>query len=142
MTDNLLLDHITPTRTSSTSVVGESLEEICLNNGINPRKIKQKGQEVTDLELFFNGFSNLSTLRNILIILQLIFTPKFIKNVISYFPNLTKLVVFGSELTDLDKMEYCFQLTELWLCETCLNKIPDLSKCLNIEAGLCINTKN
>ena len=66
MTDNLLLDHISPTRTSSSSVVGESLEEICLNNGINPRKIKQKGLEVTDLELFFNGFSNLSTLRNIL----------------------------------------------------------------------------
>ena len=65
MTENLLLDHISPTRTSSSSVVGESLEEICLNNGINPSKIKQKGKEVTDLELFFNGFSNLSTLRNI-----------------------------------------------------------------------------
>ena len=66
MTENLLLDHISPTRTSSSSVVDESLEEICLNNGINPSKIKQKGKEVTDLELFFNGFSNLSTLRNIL----------------------------------------------------------------------------
>ena len=65
MTENLLLDHISPTRTSSSSVVGESLEEICLNNGINPSKIKQKGKEVTDLELFFNGFSNLSTLRYI-----------------------------------------------------------------------------
>ena len=48
-------------------------------------------------------------------------------------------MVFGSELTDLDQMEYCFQLTELWLCETCLNRIPDLSKCLNIEASLYIN---
>ena len=65
MTENLLLDHISPTRTSSSSVVGESLEEICLNNGINPSKIKQKGKEVTDLELFFNGFSNLSTLRDV-----------------------------------------------------------------------------
>ena len=56
MTDNLLLDHISPTRTSSSSVVDESLEEICLNNGINPSKIKQKGLLIEQIQVFRQRF--------------------------------------------------------------------------------------
>ena len=63
MTDNLLLDHISPTRTSSSSVVGESLEEICLNNGINPRKIKQKGLEVRVVKSSQNSIALFAKLR-------------------------------------------------------------------------------
>ena len=51
----------------------------------------------------------------------------------SYFPNLTKLVIIGSELSDLTKIEFCYQLTELWLCEAGLQTIPDLSDCSNIQ---------
>ena len=51
----------------------------------------------------------------------------------SYFPNLTKLVVIGSELDGLTKVEFCYQLTELWLCEAGLQSVPDLSDCSNLQ---------
>ena len=41
--------------------------------------------------------------------------------------------MFGSDLKGLTKIDYCFQLTELWLCETGLEKVPDFSECLNIQ---------
>lgn len=51
----------------------------------------------------------------------------------SYFPNLTKLVIIGSELESLTKVEFCYQLTELWLCEAGLQNVPDLSDCSNLQ---------
>ena len=42
-------------------------------------------------------------------------------------------MIIGSELDGLTKIEFCYQLTELWLCETGLQTVPDLSDCPNIQ---------
>ena len=42
-------------------------------------------------------------------------------------------MIIGSELNGLEKVEHCYQLTELWLCEAGLQKVPDLSDCSNLQ---------
>lgn len=65
------------------------------------------------LELFFNGFVELHTLKN--------------------FPNITKLILFGSDLSALFRVDFGEHLTELWLSETNLKRVPDLSICPNLK---------
>ena len=72
-----------------------------------------EGPKVKSLELFFNGFLELHCMKK--------------------FPNITKLVLFGSDLSALFRVDFGSLLTELWLCEANLKRIPDLTECPGIE---------
>ena len=86
----------------------------CLRtNGINIKKLPTEAPKVTSLELFFNGFVDLHCLKK--------------------FAKIEKLVLFGSDLSALFRVDFGCCLTELWLCETKLKRIPDLTACPLIE---------
>jgi len=89
------------------------LNEICITNGINIKKFDTEAPKVTSLELFFNGFVDLHCLKK--------------------FPQITNLVIFGSDLSALFRVDFGACLVELWLCETKLKRIPDLTACPHIE---------
>ena len=56
---------LSSTHISQPEYASDTLEEVCSTNGINPHKISSEGRKIKILELFFNGFKNLNTLRSV-----------------------------------------------------------------------------
>ncbi|XP_005098353.1 leucine-rich repeat-containing protein 9 [Aplysia californica] len=90
----------------------EILREVCLNNGINHKKLKVEGPEARTLEMFFSGFPRLIGMH--------------------HFPNLTTLTVIGQSVSRLEGLNALPLLEELWVAECQLTKIDGLQKCKNL----------
>ncbi|CAL1540956.1 unnamed protein product [Lymnaea stagnalis] len=90
----------------------EILREVCLNNGINYKKLYLEGPETTVLEMFFSGYPRLIGMH--------------------HFPNLTTLTVIGQSVSRLEGLTDLPYLDELWVAECQLTKIEGLEKCKSL----------
>ncbi|KAM8921171.1 leucine-rich repeat-containing protein 9 [Pelodytes ibericus] len=91
----------------------EIIKELCKSNGLTFEKIKQDGPATKTLEIFFFGY------------------PKMVG--LSYFPNLTILILVGQKIQRIDGLESCQLLQELWITECHLTKIEELYHCVNLK---------
>ncbi|KAH9489094.1 Leucine-rich repeat-containing protein 9 [Bulinus truncatus] len=87
----------------------EILREVCLNNGINFKKLYVEGPQTFVLEMFFSGYPRLIGMH--------------------HFPNLTTLTVIGQSVSHLEGLSDLLTLDELWVAECQLTKIEGLEKC-------------
>lgn len=87
----------------------EQLQDLCGFNGVACNRLEEEGENVLELEMFFTGFSTISSLQ--------------------HFPNLRKLVVMHQSITRIQGLETLILLEELWLCECKITKIENLRKC-------------
>ncbi|KAK0052192.1 leucine-rich repeat-containing protein 9 [Biomphalaria pfeifferi] len=87
----------------------EILREVCLNNGINFKKLYAEGPQTTVLEMFFSGYPRLIGMH--------------------HFPNLTTLTVIGQSVSRLEGLNDLCVLEELWVAECKLTRIEGLDKC-------------
>ncbi|XP_059173305.1 leucine-rich repeat-containing protein 9-like isoform X2 [Physella acuta] len=90
----------------------EILREVCLNNGINYKKLYLEGPETTVLEMFFSGYPRLIGMH--------------------HFPNLTTLTVIGQSVTRLEGLSDLPNLDELWIAECQLTRIEGLDHCTSL----------
>ncbi len=88
----------------------ELLKELCSVNGVKYGKLVQGGSDpVTSLEMFFSGYHRISGMKN--------------------FPNLSILILMGQDITKIEGLSTCTQLTELWICECTVKVIEGLDAC-------------
>ncbi|RUS71694.1 hypothetical protein EGW08_020538 [Elysia chlorotica] len=106
-----LTEHEEPTRPqlSIKSNDEEILREVCLNNGINYKKIHIEGPQTTVLEMFFSGYPRLTG--------------------VHHFPYLTTLTVIGQSVSRMEGLTSLINLEELWIAECQLKKIEGLESC-------------
>ncbi|MEE6494039.1 hypothetical protein FKM82_017005 [Ascaphus truei] len=91
----------------------EIIKELCVCNGLNFEKINQDGPAAKILEMFFSGY------------------PKMVG--LSYFPNLTVLILVRQNIQNVVGLESCPLLEELWVTECHLTKIEGLHHCPQLE---------
>ncbi|XP_053331520.1 leucine-rich repeat-containing protein 9 [Spea bombifrons] len=91
----------------------EVIKELCMCNGLNFEKINQEGPATGTLEMFFSGY------------------PKMVG--LSYFPNLTRLVLVGQHIERIEGLESCRSLQELWVTECRLTEIEGLQHCPQLK---------
>ncbi|KAK6481441.1 leucine-rich repeat-containing protein 9-like [Huso huso] len=89
------------------------IKELCTGNGISYEKVSQEGEGVTVLEMFFSGY------------------PRMVG--LSYFPNLTTLMLVGQHIQKIEGLLSCPLLKELWIIECQLTKIAGLQNCLRLQ---------
>uniref|UniRef100_A0A8C5N450 Leucine rich repeat containing 9 n=1 Tax=Leptobrachium leishanense TaxID=445787 RepID=A0A8C5N450_9ANUR len=82
------------------------IRELCMCNGLSFENVKEEGPETKTLEMFFSGYPVMLGL--------------------SYFPNLTQLVLVGQTIQRIDGLESCQCLLDLWIAECHLTKIEGL----------------
>ncbi|XP_073427348.1 leucine-rich repeat-containing protein 9 isoform X2 [Dendrobates tinctorius] len=90
----------------------EIIKELCMCNGVNYDRIRQDGQGMKTLEMFFSGY------------------PKMLG--LSYFPNLTNLTIVGQSIEGIYGLESCPLLEELWIAECQLTRIKGLQDCRHL----------
>ena len=66
-------------------------------NGVSYDKIAQVGSNITSLEMFFSGF------------------PRMVG--LSFFPRLCRLTIVGQNIKNIEGLECCPLLQELWVVE-------------------------
>ncbi|XP_031746458.1 leucine-rich repeat-containing protein 9 isoform X3 [Xenopus tropicalis] len=91
----------------------EIIRELCACNGLSFEKIRQDGPATTTLEMFFSGYPKMAGL--------------------SYFPNLTQLILVGQNIHCIAGLESCHFLKELWITECHLSKIQGLHHCADLQ---------
>ncbi|OCT68507.1 leucine-rich repeat-containing protein 9 isoform X2 [Xenopus laevis] len=91
----------------------EIIRELCVCNGFSFEKIRLDGPATTTLEMFFSGY------------------PKMVG--LSYFPNLTQLILVGQNIHCIAGLESCCFLKELWITECHLSKIQGLHYCADLQ---------
>lgn len=75
----------------------EFFSQQCMNNGVCFEKLGQEGCDVTLLEMFFSGF------------------PRMVG--LSFFPRLRQLTIVGQSISQIEALDCCPLLQELWVAE-------------------------
>ncbi|XP_069063527.1 leucine-rich repeat-containing protein 9 [Pleurodeles waltl] len=101
---------MTPNENQNTE---EIIKELCMGNGLCFEKIEQEGPKTAVLEMFFSGYPGMVGL--------------------SFFPNLTSLILVGQNIQKIASLEACPSLRELWIAECHLTKIDGLQHCKHLE---------
>ncbi|XP_078516483.1 leucine-rich repeat-containing protein 9 [Lissotriton helveticus] len=91
----------------------EIIKELCMGNGLCFEKIGQEGPKTAVLEMFFSGYPGMVGL--------------------SFFPNLTSLILVGQNIQKIASLESCPSLRELWIAECHLTMIDGLQHCKHLE---------
>ncbi|XP_063080259.1 leucine-rich repeat-containing protein 9 [Engraulis encrasicolus] len=91
----------------------EIIKELCSANGLSYEKICQDGTGISSLEVFFSGY------------------PRMVG--LSFFPRLSKLIIMGQSVTQIQGLEHCSVLKELWVAECQLKEISGLQNCLQLQ---------
>lgn len=119
LNQNHLNNHISP-QNYTEKEANDQLIEICENNGFTLAYAKQKGQNVSKLEIFFGSISRFNH-----------FSPK-LENL---FVNLKILCIMNlKNLTIFPDFNYWPNLNELWICEC--NLLGEITENLNLHKNL------
>ncbi|XP_042565653.1 leucine-rich repeat-containing protein 9 [Clupea harengus] len=91
----------------------EVIKELCSANGLSYDKVCQDGSGISSLEVFFSGY------------------PRMVG--LSLFPRLSKLIILGQSMTQIQGLEHCPLLKELWVAECQLKEVSGLHNCLQLQ---------
>ncbi|XP_053476171.1 leucine-rich repeat-containing protein 9 isoform X2 [Ictalurus furcatus] len=91
----------------------EIIKELCVCNGLSYEKICEDGSGVEALEVFFSGF------------------PRMVG--LSLFPRLVTLTIVGQNVREIQGLEDCPLLRELWVAECQLTEISGLQECVQLQ---------
>ncbi|KAF4089841.1 hypothetical protein AMELA_G00042860 [Ameiurus melas] len=91
----------------------EIIKELCACNGLSSEKICEDGSGVEALEAFFSGF------------------PRMVG--LSLFPRLVTLTIVGQNVGEIQGLEDCPLLRELWVAECQLTEISGLQECVQLQ---------
>ncbi|XP_053132331.1 leucine-rich repeat-containing protein 9 isoform X2 [Hemicordylus capensis] len=91
----------------------EIIKELCTCNGLSYERIEQEGSSTSSLEMFFSGYPRIMGL--------------------SYFPNLTRLILVRQSIQQISDLGNCPFLKELWVAECFLTKIDGLKQCVDLQ---------
>ncbi|CAF0756740.1 unnamed protein product [Didymodactylos carnosus] len=90
------------------------LKELCDANGLNIETVRANAEQYVDaLEIFFSGYPRMISLK--------------------WFPNLSKLVIVNQIVENIEYLETCIHLRELWITECKLKQIQGLHRCTSLE---------
>lgn len=90
------------------------LKEMCVVNGVKYSRLGNGGgYHVELLEMFFSGYPRIVGLQ--------------------FFPNLTTVIIMGQDISQMDGLQQCSKLEELWISECKLTKFGDLKGCAKLK---------
>ncbi|MED6292588.1 hypothetical protein CHARACLAT_001938 [Characodon lateralis] len=75
----------------------EVVKKLCSVNGLSYEKIASEGSSIRSLEIFFSGF------------------PRMVG--LSYFPNLCQLTIVDQNINQIEGLDGCPMLQELWIVQ-------------------------